>query len=229
MQRRLLLLGGLGTLSGCATVNPAGALLEPYMSGKGGGTGGMSSMGAMGMGDIDSMMAKQKLNMDMMSSPDLPAWHAQREKMALAIGDRSFQRPFARVFDSLTVAFASLGSRVQNMERVSGYIAGSIPQLEPTRTAAMQEAGMRQYAVAKGYSPAIFDKKNSGSLMDVDFGGMMSRGMAGFTCSLVRQGPKDTKVKLRFDNVYYPELVAEYYKLIWAAVDKQMFLDLALD
>ena len=226
MQRRLLLLGGLGTLCGCGSVNPAGALMDAGSFGRGAGTGGM---GSMGMGDIDSMMAKQKLNMDMMSSPDLPAWHAQREKMALAIGDRSFQRPFARVFDSLTVAFATLGSRVQNMERVSGYIAGSIPQLEPTRTAAMQDAGMRQYAVAKGYSPAIFDEKNSGGMMDIDFGGMMSRGMAGFTCSLVRQGAKDTKVKLRFDNVYYPGLVAEYYKLIWAAVDKQMFLDMALD
>ncbi len=65
--------------------------------------------------------------------------------------------------------------------------------------------------------------------MDIDFGSMMARGMAGFTLSLVRQGPKDTKVKLRFDNVHHPELVVEYYKLIWAAVDKQMFLDTALD
>ena len=88
---------------------------------------------------------------------------------------------------------------------------------------------MRQYAVAKGYSPTIFDKKNSGGMIDIDFGEMMARGMAGFTISLVRQGARDTKVKLRFDNVYYPELVAEYYKLIWAAVDKQMFLDVALD
>ena len=225
MQRRLLLLAGLGTLAGCgSTVNPADALFG------GGGGAGASPFGAgMDMGNINDMMGKQKLSMDMMSSPDLPAWHAQREKMALAIGDRSFQRPFARVFDSLTVALATLGSRVQNMERASGYITGSIPQLEPTRSKAMQDAGMRQYAVAKGYSPTIFDKKNSGGMIDIDFGEMMARGMAGFTISLVRQGARDTKVKLRFDNVYYPELVAEYYKLIWAAVDKQMFLDVALD
>ncbi len=221
MQRRHLLLGGLGSLGGCATVNPAGGLFD-------GNAAGRAGIGGMGMGDIDSMMAKQKLGMDMMSSPDLPAWHAQREKMALAIGDRSFQRPFSRIFDSLTVAMATLGSRVQNMERASGYMTGSIPQLEPTRTAAMQDASMRQYAVAKGYSPAIFDKKNAGP-MDIDFSGMMNRGMAGFTISLVRQGARDTKVKLRFDNVYYPELVAEYYRVIWAAVDKQMFLDVALD
>ena len=226
MQRRLLLIGGLGSLVGCgSTANPGGALM---------GGGDMSALlggrgGAPGMGNIQDMMGKQKLSMEMMSSPDLPTWHAQREKMALAIGDRSFQRPFARVFDSLTVALATLGSRVQNMERASGYITGSIPQLEPTRAAAMQEAGMRQYAVAKGYPPSIFDKKNSGGMMDIDFGGMMERGMAGFTISLVRQGAKDTKAKLRFDNVYYPDLVAEYYKVIWAAVDKQMFLDAALD
>ncbi|MEO8082088.1 MAG: hypothetical protein ABI641_16250 [Caldimonas sp.] len=223
MQRRLLLLGGLGSLLGCATPNPAGALLT-------GDTSAMRGMGgAMGVGNIEDMLGKQKLSMDMMSNPDLPAWHAQREKMALAIGDRSFQRPFSRVFDSLTVAMATLGSRVQNMERASGYISGSIPQLEPTRTAAMQDAGMRQYALAKGYPASIFDKKSSGGIMDIDFGGMMARGMAGFTMSLVRQGAKDTKVKLRFDNVYYPELVAEYYKLVWAAVDKQMFFDIALD
>ena len=229
MQRRLLLIGGLGgicglgSLLGCATPNPAGALLT-------GDTSSMRGMGsAMGIGNIEDMLGKQKLGMDMMSNPDLPAWHAQREKMALAIGDRSFARPFSRVFDSLTVALATLGSRVQNMERASGYITGSIPQLEPTRTAAMQDAGMRQYAVAKGYSPSIFDKKNAGSMMDIDFSAMAARGMAGFTLSMVRQGAKDTKVKLRFDNVYYPELVAEYYKLIWAAVDKQMFLDTALD
>ena len=221
MQRRLLVLSVLGALGGCGSGGSGSGGTDRLVGLMGGGAGGM--------GNIEDLMGKQKLNMDMMSNPDLPAWHAQREKMALAIGDRTFQRPFSRVFDSLTVAMATLGSRVQNMERASGYMTGSIPQLEPTRTAAMQDAGMRQYAVSKGYSPTLFDKKNSGGMMDIDFGGMMARGMAGFTISLVRQGAKDTKVKLRFDNVYYPELVAEYYKVIWAAVDKQMFLDVALD
>jgi hypothetical protein len=36
-------------------------------------------------------------------------------------------------------------------------------------------------------------------------------------------------VKLRFDKVYYPVLIEEYYKIVWAAVDKQMFLDDGLD
>ena len=142
------------------------------------------------MGNIDEMVGKQKLGMGMMTNPHLPAWHAQREKMALA----------------------SLGSCVQNMERTSGCINGSIPQLEPARAAAMHDAGMRQYAVAKGDSPAIFDARNKGP-MDVDISGMMGRTMPGFTVWLARQGAKDTKVKLRFDNVHHPDLVAECCKV----------------
>jgi hypothetical protein len=57
----------------------------------------------------------------------------------------------------------------------------------------------------------------------------MNRQMAGLTLSMVKQGAETTKVKLRFDNVYYPGLVDEYYKVVWAAVDKQMFLDKGLD
>ena len=64
--------------------------------------------------------------------------------------------------------------------------------------------------------------------MDIDFSGMMGRTMAGFTVWLVRQGAKDTKVKLRFDNVHHPDLVAELQGHR-AAVGKQMFLDAALD
>ena len=46
---------------------------------------------------------------------------------------------------------------------------------------------------------------------------------------MVRQTPTQTTVKLRFDNIYYPRLVEEYYKLVWATVDKQIFLDKGLD
>jgi hypothetical protein len=182
------------------------------------------------MPDFETMGAKQKLMQDVMNNPDLPAWHAQREKMSLAIGDRTFDKGFERVFDSMTVALATLGSRVNNMERVSGYITASLPALGPDKVEAMQRDGLRQYAVAKGYPASAADKGNGA--FDIDIGatsGMMARGMAGLTLSLVRQGGRQTKVKLRFDNVYYPELVAEYYKTVWAAVDKQMFLDQSLD
>lgn len=183
-----------------------------------------------GMPDIKEINMQSRLMQDMMDSPDLTAWHEQREKMALAVGDRTFERSFERVFDSMTVALATLGSRVNNMERASGYITASIPDLGPARTSALQREGLRQYAVAKGYAPTIVERKGDGFGLDVGAtSGMMSRGMAGLTLSLVRQGTRQTKVKLRFDNVFYPALVNEYYKTVWAAVDKQMFLDQSLD
>ena len=233
MQRRLLLaaacglaIPGAATLAGCAS-RPAGwetpqmsELLAATQRKRGAADGG-----------IDAQMARQKLLMALVNEPDLAEWHAQREKMALAIGDRSFDKPFDRVFDSMTVALSTLGSRVNNMERGSGYITASIPSLGPTRTASIHKAAIRQYATAKGYPDSLLDK-SADDRFQLDVAGsssMMMRSMAGMTLSLVRQGRTGTKVKLRFDNVYYPELVAEYYKLVWAAVDKQMFLDQSLD
>lgn len=42
---------------------------------------------------------------------------------------------------------------------------------------------------------------------------------------LVKMGESQTKVKLRFSDVYYPGEVETYYKLVWQAVDKQIFVD----
>jgi hypothetical protein len=176
--------------------------------------------------DVDAMMQKQQLMQDMMSNPDLPAWHDQREKMALSLGDRQFDKQFDRVFDSMVTALATLGCRVQNMERASGYITASIPELPPEQLQTLQKDGTRQYAVAKGYKADILDHKSG---FDIDPNIMMGRYVSGLTLSMVKQGPELTKVKLRFDNVYYPTLVEEYYAVVWHAVDKQMFLDKALD
>lgn len=178
------------------------------------------------MGDMDVLMVKQKLMQDMMSNPDLPVWHDQREKMALSLGDRQFDKSFDRVFDSMVTALATLGCRVHNMERVSGYITASIPELPPQQLQALQKDGTRQYAVAKGYDADVVDRKTS---FDIDPNVMMGRYTSGLTLSMVKQGPELTKVKLRFDNVYYPLLVEEYYSVVWRAVDKQMFLDKGLD
>lgn len=210
-------------LSGCGT--PGGML------GSGGREPSLQGLSAqLKLPDMDSMLAQQRLMQELMDSPDLPAWHAQREKMALAVGDRTFQRGFDRVFDSMTIALATLGSRVNNMERASGYITASIPDLGPATTQALQREGLRQYAQVKGYPPGIVDRKGEGFELDVGAtSSALARGMAGLTLTLTRQGPGQTKVKLRFDNVYYPALVNEYYKAVWAAVDKQMFLDSALD
>jgi hypothetical protein len=181
------------------------------------------------MPDADTMMAKQQLMQDMMANPDLPAWHDQREKMSFALGDRQFDRGFDAVFDAMTVALAGLGCRVQNMERVSGYLTSSIPELPPAQLESLNMDANRQYAVAKGYPASIVEKSNSPYDFSVDIGATMNRQMAGLTLSMVKQGPAMTKVKLRFDKVYYPALIEEYYKIVWAAVDKQMFLDSGLD
>jgi hypothetical protein len=221
MQRRELLIGLPLLIGGCGGLGVTG---RPTSVAE------LMSQQTMRMPNVDDMMAQQSLMQELMESPDLPGWHATREKMALAVGDRTFNRSFDRVFDSMTIALATLGSRVNNMERVSGYITASVPDLGPAKTQALQREGLRQYAAAKGYPSGIVDKKNDSFGIDVgSTTGMMGRGMAGLTLSLVRQGQKQTKVKLRFDNVFYPELVSEYYKTVWAAVDKQMFLDQALD
>lgn len=182
------------------------------------------------MGSMTDIPDKVKLLQEVIGSPDLPAWHEQREQMALAVGDRTFNRTFDRVFDSMTVALSTMGSRVQNMERTSGYIAGSIPNLGPIKTDALHREGLRQYAVAKGYKRSVAEASGNGLDIDASMtSSMMTRDMAGLTISILRQSKTQTKVKLRFDNVYFPVLVSEYYKMVWAAVDKQMFLDQSLD
>jgi hypothetical protein len=205
-------------VSGCSgagmfgsTPNPAGALMTQQNAG--------NDMMA-------GMMAKQQFQQEMMRNPDLPAWHAQREKMALAVGDRVFDKGFDRVFDSMVTTLATLGCRVNNMERVSGYITASIPQLPPEQHEGLRKEALAQYAQAKGYPPSVLQKGQ----FDFDMGAMMERqGGAGLTLSMVKQGAQHTKVKVRFDGIYYPRQVEELYKKVWSEVDKQMFLDKALD
>jgi len=62
----------------------------------------------------------------------------------------------------------------------------------------------------------------------LDFSGMMAKYekmQKGLTFQLVKLGEGRTRVKLRFSDVYYPGEVETYYKLIWQAVDKQIFVD----
>jgi hypothetical protein len=197
-----------------------------------GGLMGTSSSGgqAVETPDMNRIMAKQQIMQDLMANPDTPAWHEQREKLALAMGDRIFDKDFNRVFDSLTVAIATLGSRVQNMERQSGYIAASAPSLPPARQQALSHEGMQDYARQKGYDPRLLEKQGQYDTFDVEsLSGMQGRYVAGMTVSMVRQTVSQTKVKIRFDNIYYPRLVEEYYKLVWTTVDKQIFLDKGID
>ena len=178
---------------------------------------------------MGGMMAKQQFQQEMMKNPDLPVWHAQREKMSLAVGDRVFDKGFDRVFDSMITTLATLGCRVNNMERASGYITASIPQLPPEQQEGLRKEALAQYAQAKGYPPSVLQRQGPYDI-DFDMSAMMERqGGAGLTLSMVKQGARQTKVKLRFDGAYYPRQVEELYRKVWAEVDKQMFLDKALD
>ena len=180
---------------------------------------------------MGAMTAKMNFSQEIMKNPDLPEWYSQREKMALAVGDRVFDKGFDRVFESMITALASLGCRVNNIERNSGYITASLPQLSPDQQASLRNEARTQYAQIKGYPPSVLQKGGPmGIDMDMDMGGMMERGGgAGLTLSMVKQGARQTKVKLRFDGIYYPRQVDELYRKVWAEVDRQMFLDKALD
>jgi hypothetical protein len=200
----------------------------------------------MAVARMDSMREKQRLMQDVRKNPDTAEWHDQRQKIVMAQGDRVIDKSFNRVFDSMTVALATLECKVQNMERSSGYLSASLPAMPPDQRDALRRDALRAYAASKGYAPGLLDKKPAKTvqtgrrlplepgdfddLVDVESTfGLMSQHLGGVTLSLVRQGERQTKVKLRFDNVYYPREVQEYYRVVWAAVDRQIFLDQALD
>ena len=67
---------------------------------------------------LADMSERSRFQQDLQNSPDLPAWHNEREKMALAIGDRTLDKNFDDTFDAMITALANLGCRVSNIERV---------------------------------------------------------------------------------------------------------------
>ena len=184
-----------------------------------------SRMGLSTMPDMDRMGKKQELMQKLMSDPQVPTWYAEREKMATALGDKVFDKDFNRVFDSLTVALASLEANVNNMERQSGYITAAVPRLEPQRAEQLRKAAMVDYCNYYKYDPKLLDHEGP---YDIDLDsvtGQLTRIGQAMTISLVRQSPTQTKVKIRFSNVNYPGELQEYYKVVWPAIDKQIFLD----
>ena len=214
----------MALLSGCGGTVPQSNPMAGLMGGMG---GSMADMNPEKM--MSTMNEKMNFSQEMMKNPDLPAWHSQREQMAVEVGDRVFDKGFERTFESMITALATLGCRVNNIERNSGFITASLPQLPPAQQEALQTESRASYAQIKGYSPAVLQKAGPMGF-DMDFGSMMERGGgAGLTLSMVKQGPRQTKVKLRFDGVFYPRQIDALYQKVWAEVDKQMFLDKALD
>jgi hypothetical protein len=229
MIRRFRSVAGAALASACTCLLLAGCG-SPYgmLSGGGGDAAKRppaSPQSFMGFNPTD-MLAQQKLMQQMQTDPDLPAWHDQREKMALAIGDRVFDKSFDRTFDATIIALANLGCRVNNMERISGYITSSLPELPPELAEQLKKEAMAEYAQAKGYPPSVLQ---ANSLFNMGLPAAMTERMtAGVTLTMSRQAGEQTKVKLRFNNVYYPRTIEELYKRVWDAVDKQIFLDRTL-
>lgn len=193
--------------------------------------GCMPAMSPMPMGrmpDMDRMEKKQELMQKLMADPQLPAWHSDRERITQAMGDRIFDKDFDRVFDSLTIALGTLEANVNNMERQSGYITSAVPRLNPERAHQLSQESMRAYAVANGYDPSLLEKSGPYE-MDLESMTSFSRMSQAMTISLVRQSATQTKVKIRFSNVNYPAELQEFYKTVWPAIDKQIFMDRHVD
>lgn len=179
--------------------------------------------------DIDRMMRQNRLMMQLTKEPDVPAWHTQREQITQALGDRVFDKGFNRVFDSLTVALASTGMTVANMERQSGYIAAEGQLLPPGQAKQLRSEELIAWCRANGYDPSLLEQRGIYDT-DPDTGsGMMQRFGTTLTISLVKQSEKQTKVKLRFSGIYFPRTLEESYKTVWPALDKQIFLDKGTD
>jgi len=179
--------------------------------------------------DTDRMMSQSRLMQDLMKEPDLTEWYNQRKRVTQAMGDRVFDKSFDRVFDSLTVAIASMGMTVDNMEKESGYIVARGQILPPVQSKQLRSEELTAWCVAKGYDPSLLEQRSKYDI-DPDMGsGMMERFTTTLTISLVKQSKKQTKVKLRFNGIYFPKKLEEYYKIVWPKLDKQIFLDKEID
>ena len=179
--------------------------------------------------DTSRMLRQSELMQKLMKEPDTPQWYRQREDITLAMGDRVFDKNFDRVFDSLIIAIANLGAHVGNMERQSGYISVSGTLLSPEIFSQLRHEGLVEYCQYYGYDPDLLQRKGEYNIDPDMTGGMIANMMQAMTITVVKEGENQTKVKLRFANVYYPRLIEEYYKAVWPALDKQIFMDKNLD
>lgn len=183
--------------------------------------------------DEKIVQKRQEITTKFTQSPDTDTWNDQRKKLALASGDRVFDKDFGRVFDSLVVALGNLELTVKSMERTSGFISANGITLPPSEARQMSREAVNEWCNQNGYDSTILDKQLKteeirGMVTMLDSAGMMGKyekAQKTLTFQLVKLGDNQTKVKLRFADVYYPGEVENYYKLVWQAVDKQIFVD----
>jgi len=218
-----VVVGTIPFLAGCGSIPIVGAYIDPATRNY--------------QADSELIQQRQKIAMEFNNRPDTDAWHEQRSKISLAMGDRVFDKDFGRVYDSLTLAASSLELKVSNMERTSGYISASGITLSPTEADTIYRQAVNEWCQQKGYDASVLDKQfktadmaNVGAM--IDSGTMMQKYKTmqkTLTFQLVKMGDNQTKVKLRFADVYFPGEVEAYYKLVWRAVDKQIFVDQNID
>jgi hypothetical protein len=160
------------------------------------------------------------------SEPDLPEWQQARENITLAMGDRDVSMTFDDTYKATVVGIATMEVTVNNMERESGFIAASGRILPTELATATRKQRLRDYAVAKGMSAEAAEPTR---WMDP---GMMSSYMeeaTTMTITILEMAENESRVKVRFNNVYYPQELEESYRFFWQALDKQGFMDQALD
>lgn len=176
---------------------------------------------------------RQEITTKFNNNPDTDAWYDQRQQIATASGDRIFDKDFSRVFDSLVIANGDLELKVNAMERESGYISASGIGLSPSEAKQMRTDAVNEWCKLNGYDPSVLQRdfktdemRQVGQMLN--FSDMTSRydkAQRGLTFQLIKMSDTQTKVKLRFSEVYYPGEVEAYYKQVWQAVDKQIFID----
>ncbi len=201
-------------LSACAGAPSSAKYMIPYVG------------GFLALKDMDDNQKKMKLSQMIVEEPDLPAWKEAREKIMMGVGDRVVSKDVGNTFKSLLIGIASLEVTVDNAEKDSGFISCKGKVLPPDIAAALRKQRMVEYAEAKGlparsaepttfYNPATVS-----SIMEE---------ATTMTITVQEHGTGQSKVKIRFNNIYYPQELEESYRLVWLALDKQGFLDEALD
>jgi hypothetical protein len=189
--------------------------------------------------DLDTMVKRESITEKFSNHPDTDGWRDQRQKIAQALGDRVFDKEFSRVFDSLVLAISTMELKVGNMERQSGYISASGLALTASETKAVGREAVNDWCRQNGIDPANLEvnfkssafkrTQTKGGTEDmIDQYNRLETGNT-LTFQLLKLGENQTKVKLRFSDVFYPGRVEIYYKLVWQAVDKQIFVDQNID
>ncbi|MFZ2657753.1 MAG: hypothetical protein WAX69_22660 [Victivallales bacterium] len=209
----ILSLLSVAYLSGCTTLTPTGTSRQIQMKNT----------------REDMMLADKKIALMSLfeSNPDINAWYEQRQKIAQASGDRIFDKDFGRVYDSLVLAVSTMELKVNNMERTSGYIqaTGALP---PSESQVGYREVLNEWCRQKEFDSSILDKKYftmDGSNELIGATSAYAKKAKVLTFQLVKMGDNQTKVKLRFSDVFFPPELESYYKTVWQVVDKQIFVD----